>query len=260
MTTVSSPLNLNSAGPTVLLGYEPNLKMFAGFDISAHKTFTSGSPSVQIDRRVIEKALSEGLAFDRKSNDEVAVGFRPDQIISYIANADDLHKYGSQAKTFRLLTKASSLEEVSNEELKSLPETRRRIVRKVSRLSRQGNFRSQVLSAYDNRCAVTKIQLRLIDAAHILPVGAPGSADNVCNGIALQPTYHRAYDNGLIYLDETFQMRVNPAKELALASLNLDGGLAGFKSTLGKIYLPPDRRQWPSKSFIKKANRFRQVG
>ena len=29
--------------------------------------------------------------------------------------------------------------------------------------------------AYDQRCAVTRIQLRLVDAAHILPVGAEGS-------------------------------------------------------------------------------------
>jgi putative restriction endonuclease len=55
--------------------------------------------------------------------------------------------------------------------------------------------------AYGNRCAVTRVQLRLVDAAHILPVGTTGSADHVRNGIALSPTYHRAFDAGLIYLD-----------------------------------------------------------
>lgn len=33
MTTVSSPLALNPHGLTVLLGYEPNLRLFAGFDL-----------------------------------------------------------------------------------------------------------------------------------------------------------------------------------------------------------------------------------
>ena len=49
-----------------------------------------------------------------------------------------------------------------------------------------------------------KRNLDLVDAAHILPVGAPESIDDIRNGIAIAPTYHRAYDNGLIYLDEDY--------------------------------------------------------
>ena len=51
MTTVESPLHLNPGGPTVLVGYEPNLGLFAGFDLARHRTFTEGSSSVQIDIR-----------------------------------------------------------------------------------------------------------------------------------------------------------------------------------------------------------------
>jgi len=133
------------------------------------------------------------------------------------------------------------------------------MVQTVSRLSRAANFRQQVLAAYGNRCATTRTQLRLVDAAHILPVGAPGSADHVCNGVALSPTFHRAFDNALVYLDGKFQMRINPAKESSLVTLNLDGGLAAFKSALGKIHLPSDKRQWPDPQFIKKANEYRRV-
>lgn len=46
------------------------------------------------------------------------------------------------------------------------------------------------------------MQLRLIDAAHILPVGAKDSNDEVNNGLCLALTYYRAYDRCLIYLDE----------------------------------------------------------
>ena len=56
MTGVDSPLQLNQRGPTVILGYEPSLKMFAGLDISRHAKFTQGSPSVQIDVRTVQKA------------------------------------------------------------------------------------------------------------------------------------------------------------------------------------------------------------
>ncbi|MEW6668365.1 MAG: HNH endonuclease [Thermodesulfobacteriota bacterium] len=260
MTTVASPLPINPRGYTVLLGYEPNHKMFAGFDLHRHRTFTAGSPSVQIDIKCVHKALQDGLAFDRKSNDEIAVGIRPDQLVSYVANAEDLHRFGSTALMFRLLTKASALEDLAEVEVAKLPEKRKRIVATVNRLSRAACFRQMVLSAYTNRCAVTRMQLRLIDAAHILPVGVEGSTDNVQNGIALSPTYHRAFDNGLIFLDEDLKMRLNPVKEIHLKTLRLDGGLPDFRNLLDRrIHLPPDKRQWPSPDVIRKANSFRRI-
>ena len=260
MTTVASPLPLNPRGYTVLLGYEPNLRMFAGFDLRRHHKFTTGSPSVQIDIRCIHKALQDGLAFDRKDNDEIAVGIRPDQIVSYIANASELHRLGASAAMYGLLVKASALEAITDRELARLPQERRKIVSTVTRLSREACFRQQVLTAYGNRCAVTRLQLRLVDAAHILPVGAIGSTDDIQNGLALSPTFHRAFDNGLVFLDEEHVMRINPVKELQLVTLRLDGGLPDFKSLLDKrIHLPPDRRQWPQPAIIRKANEYRRI-
>ena len=40
-----------------------------------------------------------------------------------------------------------------------------------------------------------------------------GHIDDVRNGIALSPTYHRAFDFGLIYVDQEYVMRINPQKE-----------------------------------------------
>lgn len=259
MTSVDSPLRIPPEGPTILIGYEPNLKMFAGFDLTRHSTFTTGSPSVQIDIGAVRKALDDGIAFDRKSNDEIAIGIRPDQLLNYALNANHLHKYGKEPATLRLLAKASSLQNIPSADLEGLSETRQRIVQTVSRLSRAANFRFQVLNAYGNRCAVTRAQLRLVDAAHILPVGAPGSADHIRNGLALSPTLHRAYDAALIYLTESLEMKVNPKREAEIRGLRLDTGLEEFKKLLGKIHLPADRHQWPHASFISKANRYRLI-
>lgn len=259
MTTVTSPLVLNPDGFTVLMGYDPDREMFAGFDLQRHYKFSEGSPSVQIDVQVIDRALQNGFAFDRKSNDEIAVGVRPDQFLAYVINAVDLHRYGSDTRMLDLIDLASSLESLPPDEMEPLDPERKRVVQTVSKLSRSANFRQQVISAYGNRCAVTKMQLKLVEAAHILPVGAPGSTDDVRNGIALSPTYHRAYDSGLIFLDETLVMRVNPAREQLLGTLNLLGGLARFKQYLGKIYLPPDKKQWPSETIIRRANKFRGI-
>ncbi|MEW6264377.1 MAG: HNH endonuclease [Thermodesulfobacteriota bacterium] len=260
MTTVSSPLPLNPRGYTVLLGYEPNLKMFAGFDLRRHRTFTTGSPSVQINIKSLYRALQDGLAFDRKSNNEIAVGIRPDQIINYLANAENLHQLGTSALMYKLLTRASALVAIDQDELDRLTNARRKIVSSISRFSRAACFRQQVLAAYGQRCAVTRMQLRLVEATHILPVGAEGSTDEIQNGIALSPTFHRAFDNALIFLDEDMVMRFNPARELQLATLRLDGGLPDFKRVLGqRIHLPPDRKQWPQVKLIRRANEYRRI-
>jgi putative restriction endonuclease len=259
MTSVTSPLQLGTDGPTVLIGYEPQLNLFAGFDLERHRTFTTGSPSVQIDRQELRRAETEGLSFHRKSNDEIAVGIRPDMFMAYAMNAQMLHRYGREANVFRLLNQAVH-EPPPQPQLETLSTERQRIIGTVSRLSRAADFRQRVLFAYGNRCAVTRVQLRLVDAAHILPVGAPGSADHVRNGIALSPTYHRAFDAGLIYLNEQHRMLLNDGQLRVLERMNLAGGVESFRLPLGQqIFLPPDPQQRPTADFIRRANRFRQI-
>lgn len=259
MTSVTSPLAISSNGPTILVGYERELNLFAGFDLRRHQTFTTGSPSVQIDRTALQLAETDGFSFHRKTNGEIAVGIRPDLFVAYALNADLLHRLGKDAQTARLLTQAAR-QQASPPQAQALPAPRQRIIAEVSRLSRDAAFRRQVLFAYGQRCAVTRMQLKLVEAAHILPVGAPDSSDAVQNGIALSPTYHRAYDAGLIFLDERYQMRLNEGQVRLLRSLNLAMGIEAFCAPLGKIFLPPDPEQRPSPDFIRRANRHRQIG
>lgn len=260
MTSVSSPLPKNPHGLTVLMGYYPDLRMFAGLDLEKHSKFTAGSPSVQIDITAINAALQNGLSFATKDNDEIAIGVRPDQFLSYCLNAAPLHLYGAESKLTEMLTKAVELQEIPLEDISSLAADRKQIVEKVSRYSRDANFRKLVIGAYDNRCAVTRTQLRLIDAAHILPVPSDDSSDHVTNGMALSPTFHRAYDHCLIYLDENCAMKLNEEKAAELSGYNLDGGLKQFRSFLDKkIHLPIDINQHPKIEYIKKANEYRRI-
>jgi putative restriction endonuclease len=260
MTSVTSPLAMGDDGPTILIGYEPDLNLFAGFDIRRHRRFTSGSPSVQIDRQSLQRAETEGLSFHRKSNDEIAIGIRPDMLIAYAKSADVLHRFGSEANVLRLLNRAVQQEPLRAQEVEVLTQERQRVVIEVSRWSRAAGFKQRVLFAYGNRCAVTRMQLRLVDAAHILPIGSPGSVDQVRNGIALSPTYHRAFDAGLIYLDEDCRMNINESQLIALQALNLAGGIEGFREPLGnQIFLPPDANQRPLIDFIRRANTLRQI-
>ena len=260
MTSVSSPLLKNPNGLTVLLGYHPDLRIFAGFDLEKHSTFTAGSPSVQINIAALHSALQNGLSFVTKDNDEIAIGVRADQLLTYCLNSQELHLYGAEANLASILTKAVELQEIPENDILSLAADRRRIVESISKYSRAANFRKLVLNAYDNRCAITRTQLRLVDVAHILPVASDHSSDLVTNGIALSPTFHRAYDNCLIYLDEDYAIQLNKEKAKELENINLDGGIREFCSHLNKkIHLPIDPNQRPIVEYIQKANMYRRI-
>src|SRR5438309_2071916 len=60
MTTVQPPLALNPDGPTLLLGYFPDLGVFTGFDIARHTNFTAGSNSVQVSLSALRAASNFG--------------------------------------------------------------------------------------------------------------------------------------------------------------------------------------------------------
>jgi putative restriction endonuclease len=260
ITGVRPPLTRHVQGATVLLGYEPNRNCFAGFDLAKHTTFSTRSPSIQIPITALDDALQYGFSFVRKGNDEIAVGIRPDQFLAYCLNAELLHREGANAEITNLLSKAVALEEITEGEIQQVPSERQRIIGEVSRLSRDSSFRRKVLLAYDRRCAVTRVQLRLIDVAHILPVGTDGSTDEIGNGLCLTPTYHRAFDQGLIYLDESLHMQINPEKERELVQAGLGGGLEDFKSYLGRrIHLPVEKAQWPKIDYIRAANVVRRI-
>ena len=260
ITSVPSPLPINPNGITVLLGFEPNRGVFAGFDLERHQSFTGRSPSVQIGLSTLNDCLQEGLAFQTKSNSEIAVGVRSDHLLLYCEHALVLHRYGNDAVFLSNAERAVKRQEADRREILGLPEQRQRVIRETVRWSRKALFRKQVLTAYENRCAVTRLQLKLVDAAHILPVSAGDqSIDTIRNGIALSPTYHRAFDRGLIYLDEGFEMRLNESAAARLAGLGLDAGIEDFAVGLGKIHLPYDAAQRPDPYFIRLANQNRGI-
>lgn len=260
LTGVPSPIAQNPSGPTLLMGYEPITECFAGFDLEKHRTFSQKSPSIQIPITVLYEAQDHGLSFKTKTNDEIAIGVRPDQFLAYCLNASALHRYGADEHMAEMMTQATTLAPISEADLVALAPERKRILGEVTRLARDSSFRKNVISAYDRRCAITGLQLRLIDAAHILPVGAPGSTDEISNGICLSPTYHRAFDMGLIYLNTSLEAHVNPDRVRELQSLGLAGGLNEFEATLGKrVFLPQDAKKWPGTQLIRAANRFRGI-
>lgn len=83
----------------------------------------------------------------------------------------------------------------------------------LNRKVRDAAFRSQVLDAYDSRCAVTGLRIinggerAEVEAAHIRPVEF-GGPDVVQNGIALSKTVHWLFDRHLITIGDDYRLRV----------------------------------------------------
>jgi putative restriction endonuclease len=242
------------------MGYHLETGVFAGFDLAHHSTFTAGSPSVQIDISAIYRAREEGLAIFRKSNNEIAVGVRPDLFLDYVQCQAEIHQHAADEIVMPLVERAIREDTITDADLGDLPAERARVVSTVSRFSRSARFRNSVMNAYAGRCAILGHQLRLVEAAHILPVSAEGSTDSVTNGIALSPTFHKAFDNGLIYLEPDINFRLNGNKSDELVRQGLGEGLDEMRRQIsGNLCLPLNHDQRPSSDFIVQANRYRRI-
>ena len=99
------------------------------------------------------------------------------------------------------------------------------------------------------------MQLKLVDAAHILPVSEATSTDDTSNGIAISALYHRAFDRGLVTLNEQYQIVINDAKMDKLREIGFEGGMDTFRNNLRPmIIVPPAVNDRPNINFVRGAN------
>jgi putative restriction endonuclease len=131
------------------------------------------------------------------------------------------------------------------------PEQKRRVVQiLMNRKIRDANFRRQVIEAYDETCAITRLKITNgggkaeVQAAHIWSV-ADGGPDVVQNGIALTATAHWLFDRHLISLTDERGLLVSHNKVPAeLRDM--------FERQLQRIGLPSDERLWPRVDYIRR--------
>ena len=134
--------------------------------------------------------------------------------------------------------------------VRSPPEEQARQIEQilVNRKIRDASFRRQVCDAYENRCAVTGLQLMNgggkaeVQAAHIWPVAA-GGPDVVQNGLALSGTVHWLFDRHLISVTDDYRLLVSHNK--------VPAELRGlFAKQMDRIHLPKDRVLWPHPAYM----------
>ncbi len=81
----------------------------------------------------------------------------------------------------------------------------------VTQRNGQGFFRRAVMANFEEQCCITGIsEPRLLVASHILPWGKDTeNRHNPANGLLLSGTFDRAFDSGLISVDQKLEVRVS---------------------------------------------------
>ncbi len=87
---------------------------------------------------------------------------------------------------------------------------RRYLIAETKRRLHQPVFASQVMLAYETRCAVCRIGHReLLDAAHIIPDSDPRGLPVVPNGLALCKIHHAAYDQNILGIRPDYVIEIH---------------------------------------------------
>ncbi len=238
---------------TLLFGWYEDRRVIAAFDPERHRRPSAASPSIQIAYETLVEAAARGLAVQKRGNEEIAIAFRPELLITYIENQQALHNFAGNDHDIDLLVLAGQGQEPAVEELKTVPKDRQVVISRVARRRRESSFRDRVLGAYSHACAMCHIQLELVEGAHIIPVGVPGSTDETSNGLALCPLHHEAYDDGLIGVRENYLIIVDEAEFQRLRQAGRGGEEQQFRAQLKpQIIVPSVRADRPRPDYLRR--------
>ncbi|MBX9579726.1 MAG: HNH endonuclease [Gemmataceae bacterium] len=256
--TKVSGLPLEPDARTLVGGWSRESAVYAFWDSRRHVVFSQKSPSFQVDSRTLDQAGSVGLATQNRptrEGPELVVALRPDFLLWYLQAGTNIHNAPEDADAVAGLIANAEEERAFLDSDPSPPVVARRFdLVQVIRAFRHAQFRPTVLRAYSYRCAVCGIALKLVDAAHIVPVAYPGSTDEVTNGLALCRLHHAAYDTGLLGVFPDYRVAVHPDAPDRLRAVRLAAGLDEFTAALPPvIHLPGNAEARPSPAYLRVA-------
>jgi putative restriction endonuclease len=105
-------------------------------------------------------------------------------------------------------------------------------------------FKREIPKLYDNTCCISgmkvdaTISVSMVDACHIVPF-SESHDDTITNGIALCPNLHRAFDRGLIGIDNDYRVIVSNAFREEESNYSIKT----FEHR--QIFLPKEKQYYP---------------
>lgn len=161
-------------------------------------------------------------------NDVVDFGYFEDELYALLINSESrnvlktvlLDHYFPDTKSDYLKTKQGSyIQNLKNYLLNESPAGYDLVVDnsdEEEQFIRGGMFKKLVPQVYNHTCCISGMRLvsnhgfSMIDACHIIPFSL-SKDDKINNGLALCPNLHRAFDRGLISVDEKLKVLVSNA-------------------------------------------------
>lgn len=152
---------------------------------------------------LLRQAAVEGWAEHRSTSGELIISFHPALLPTYVeVRRTHVPLLVSQISE---IVEASGLIDVKQESAEE------RARRASYALVRNARFSKRVIEAYDGLCAMCGLDFGLVEGAHIYPVRAPQSPDEIWNGLALCNNHHAAFDHHLLWVEpSTRVIKIHP--------------------------------------------------
>lgn len=261
--TSTPQFELRAGVRTIVGGWNEETGVFAFWDVRRHLESSRKSPSMQISLDTLERAELVGMATEVRNvrqGLEIAIAVQSDYLLWYLREYERLYDCGEEIKQAPELADAKPEDErefIDSGETDTTQSRRYKVV-SIVQTFRDARFRPLVLRAYGYRCCLTGVALRLVDAAHIIPVSDPTSTDEPRNGIALNPLMHRAYDCGLLGLLPGGKTAMNKRILGALKKQKLDAGIDLVRGLVpGVMTLPASPDFHPPSEYLLRGLRAR---
>lgn len=197
--------------------------------------------SVLFHKSILEQAATSGWGDYVSDVDERIAAFHPRLLPLYI----EMHREGLAIPEIAVVASIQDTGVLDRDD----EQARERLKRATMRLIRDSRFSANVLRAYEARCAACGFDKGLVEAAHIYPAAAPGSPDEVWNGLALCANHHRLFDSYRLYVKpDDLSITIHPSM---LENLTATEEVF-IASTYAEIAVPPARADHPRPTMFAK--------
>lgn len=243
---VETPHTVNFALPFYHLKSEPFWRLITKAGMEIPVTSSNGIRSLSTLQEVLAFAEIDSELFLLLKDNESSLILQQIMLEKYFPNTQNNFYHAENSI-------------VSQLEAQILEEDQYQYAERISRLRNQlsveefqeeiyvrgGVFKREIPKIYNFQCAISGMRIeslrniQMIDACHVVPF-AISKDDTISNGIALSPNLHRAFDRGLITLNDDY--RVVITSKIIESKSNFS--LAQFSGK--SIILPQNKTYYPA--------------